>query len=228
MMMNHAKQRAARRAKNAGAIIFIVAMTLAVLASLGLYALSAASNEIRTSGYERQNTETQYLSEYAILGATQKLGPVEMKNTYDDSRKGAGATNVYNAASLPNHGCYALSGVGASTLYASTQYCKRIQDSQYAAGWANPPVVASTLTAPGSFGAALVYTDFSVEITDLRKGKQPPGNEAGCSIDFTATGVGRVFPGGAAHTWVEYGGVAVALSRAQISVSGINPCPAGN
>ena len=43
--------------------MFVVAMTIAVLASVGIYALAAAANEVRTSGNERQNTQTHYLAE---------------------------------------------------------------------------------------------------------------------------------------------------------------------
>ena len=53
--------------------MFIVAMTLAVLASVGVYALAAAANEVRTSGNERQNTQTHYLAEYGVLGAAHEM-----------------------------------------------------------------------------------------------------------------------------------------------------------
>ena len=55
--------------------MFIVAMTLAVLASLGLYALASASNEMKTSGFERQNAQTHYLSEYGVLGGADDMNP---------------------------------------------------------------------------------------------------------------------------------------------------------
>ena len=64
-----ARQRSARRKESGGAVIFIVAMTLAVLASLGMYALASATNEVKTAGYERQSAQSHYLSEYGILGA---------------------------------------------------------------------------------------------------------------------------------------------------------------
>ena len=51
MHLHQAKRNARRRATQSGAVVFIVAMTLAVLASLGLYALQSASAEVKTSGY---------------------------------------------------------------------------------------------------------------------------------------------------------------------------------
>jgi len=68
-----AKVRSSRRRDEAGAALFIVSMTLAVLASVGIYALAAASNEVRTSGYERQNTQTHYLASYGILGTAHEI-----------------------------------------------------------------------------------------------------------------------------------------------------------
>ncbi len=68
-----AKRRAALRRREGGAVMFVVAMTLAVLASVGIYALAAAATEVRTSGNERQNTQTHYLAEYGVLGAAREM-----------------------------------------------------------------------------------------------------------------------------------------------------------
>jgi hypothetical protein len=53
--------------------MFIVAMTVALLAAMGAYALNMASAEVRASGYLRQNTQTHYLSEWAVLGGAEAL-----------------------------------------------------------------------------------------------------------------------------------------------------------
>ena len=68
-----AKRRAALRRREDGAAMFIVAMTLAVLASVGVYALAAAATEVKTSGNERQNTQTHYLSQYGVLGVAHEM-----------------------------------------------------------------------------------------------------------------------------------------------------------
>jgi len=59
-----AKARAAHRPQESGAVMFIVTMILTVLASVGIYALAAATNEVTTSGSERQAAQTHYLAEY--------------------------------------------------------------------------------------------------------------------------------------------------------------------
>src|SRR5262249_41041231 len=66
-----AKRRAARRRTEDGAAMFVVAMTIAVLASVGVYALAAASTEVKMSGNERQSTQTHYLAEFGVLAAAQ-------------------------------------------------------------------------------------------------------------------------------------------------------------
>src|ERR1700728_3330974 len=69
----HAKQRSSRRRGSAGAAMFVVAMTMAVLVSVGVYALAASANETRTAGNERQSTQTHYLADYGIVGAAHEV-----------------------------------------------------------------------------------------------------------------------------------------------------------
>ena len=68
-----AKARTARRRREGGAIMFVVAMTTAVLASVGVFALAAAATEVRMSGNERQNTQTHYLAEYGVVGMAREM-----------------------------------------------------------------------------------------------------------------------------------------------------------
>ncbi len=70
-----AKTRAFRRATSAGGTMFVVAMTLAVLSTIGAWALQSAALEVRMAGYERQSTQTHYLAEYGVMAAMQDLSP---------------------------------------------------------------------------------------------------------------------------------------------------------
>ena len=71
---NDAPPAAGRRR---GAVMFVVAMTIAVLASVGMYALAAASSEVRTSGNERQNTQTHYLPSTACWATPRDDGQAQ-------------------------------------------------------------------------------------------------------------------------------------------------------
>src|SRR5438270_382285 len=42
---------------------------------LSAFALQASSMEIKTAGYERQSSQTHYLSEYGVLAAMQNMTP---------------------------------------------------------------------------------------------------------------------------------------------------------
>ncbi|CAN5917725.1 hypothetical protein BH11MYX4_BH11MYX4_13540 [soil metagenome] len=46
--------RARARRRNAGAVMFIVAVTLGLLAVMGVYGLSATSADIRSAGHMRE------------------------------------------------------------------------------------------------------------------------------------------------------------------------------
>ena len=59
--------------------MFLVTMTLAVLASVGLYALAATTSEVTASGSERQATQTHYLAQYGVLGASHELAASKAK-----------------------------------------------------------------------------------------------------------------------------------------------------
>src|SRR5580704_882781 len=74
-----AKRRASRRRTSAGGTMFVVAMTLAVLSTIGAWALQSAALEVRMAGYERQNTQTHYLAEYGVLAAMQDLQAPQLK-----------------------------------------------------------------------------------------------------------------------------------------------------
>lgn len=67
----HAKRRTQER----GAIIFIVAMTLSLLAAMGVYALTNTTSEVRTAGYQRQAVQAHYVSNLATGAAVDVFTP---------------------------------------------------------------------------------------------------------------------------------------------------------
>lgn len=168
--------------------MFIVAMTLAVLASLGLYALQSASTEVKTSGYGRQNAQSHYLSEYGIAAGSTAMGGTTgqlylgmMKNTTQRD------TN-----------CTSLLGtdVNASNL---SKACRRMGAAELAGAWGTgiKPIESTAGTVAGSLGNNMMTGDFFVEITD----PAPSGNMWGidtrlglCFTQFTMTAVGITRP----------------------------------
>ncbi len=184
-----AKRRATRR-RERGAALFVVSMALTVLASVGIYALAAASNEVRTSGYERQSSQSHYLATYGILGTAHEISSTKAQ--------------FYASLMLSNRDtCAALANVPPN-LDASLLACRRFGASELGAPWAvNPPITPYAGTAPfqpnvapGSLGQTPTVGDFFVELTEPTQA--PPPARYGLNLNFcflqltvTANGITR-------------------------------------
>jgi hypothetical protein len=222
-----AKARSSRRHTEAGAVMFIVAMTTAVLASVGVYALAAASNEVRTSGNERQNTQTHYLSEYGVLGITHEMI--------------SGKAQFYLGLMLsqPDNPCVSLPGV-PSTASPVTRACRRLGSAELGQQWSGAITVPfgngtttpayQTGIAPGSFGPIPMYGDFFVELTEPTQAQAPARYATDlhfCFIEMTATSSGITQPivitGTDLHTGA-YANEGIEVQRARI-IAGPVQCP---
>jgi hypothetical protein len=176
-----AKSRAARRRRQSGAVMFLVTMTLAVLASVGLYALAAATSEVQASGSERQATQTHYLSEYAVVAGMQLMT--------------AGRAQSYlNVMTVnPDTGCMSLPQVTATTQPDNIlRACTHVVDTELAKsdGWTGSIYVDA--------GAPAAPTpQFLVEFTGLSKASSPPRYALDlhiCFVGMTASAYGTTLP----------------------------------
>ena len=59
--------RARRRAESDGAVLFIVAMTLGLLAAIGVYGMSATALDLRAAGHTRETMQNQHIAEHAMI-----------------------------------------------------------------------------------------------------------------------------------------------------------------
>jgi hypothetical protein len=224
-----AKRRAALRRRDEGAVMFIVAMTIAVLASVGVYALAAAATEVRTSGNERQNTQTHYLSEYGVLGAAREM---------------VGATALFTVKAMKSTtfqdtNCVSLQGV-PSTAPALSLACRRLGAEELGAAWTQPQVVTPyggdtaqpyAAPVPGTFGLTPMHGDFFVELTEPMQLSAPARystNADACFAQITVTSVGFTqpfYPGVANATTSQFGGEGVETQRARLVAGPLIPCP---
>jgi hypothetical protein len=215
--LRQAKRRAARRRREDGAAMFVVAMMVAVLASLGVFALAAAATEVRMSGNERQNTQTHYLAEYGILAGVRDLRPttidseVKMMAQYADT-------------------CLALASV-PKTAPPTSLMCRRKGSQTYAQQYnAGPNAIDaynqapySPGVAPGSLGAVPMKGDFFVEETDVSDAepKMSSGNRCTKIIALTSYGMTQAaYPGMAANETAVYGSEGIEIQRAYVEVPG--------
>jgi hypothetical protein len=220
-----AKRRRRRIRREQGAAMFVVSMTIVALASVGLYALAAAQNEIRTSGNERQSTQTHYLSEYGVIGVTH-----EMVATKAQLYLGL----MLNASTIDSP-CVSLPSV-PNTASILTRACRRIGSQELGAGWAIPATSPYTGTVPyapntnpGSLGPAPMNADFFVELTDPNETTTPPRYSTDlhfCFVQLTATSNGitqPLFPSASNPTGT-FGAQGVEMQRARI-LAGPVQCP---
>jgi hypothetical protein len=180
--------------------MFIVAMTIAVIGAMGIYALQIASTEIKTAGFVRQQLQTAAISEYGVGVSTQAL-----------------AVNPQIYASImvqqPDTGCYSLFGVQSqSSVTAQANACHRAGSPELG-GQIVPvgtlpvtlmsygvPQVPVTTYAGGSDGTRgplglPTLPDFFVEVTDPTQRQPPPGYSTNstatvCFLEASAAAVG--------------------------------------
>jgi hypothetical protein len=189
-----AKRRQGRRQGEAGAALFVVSMTLAVLASVGIYAMAAASNEVKTSGYERQGTQTHYLASYGTLGTAHEIAST--KAQFYMGLMLSPTTRDVCPGSLP---------LPSTVTAAQSLACRRLGVTELSINW---PGVAVTDAYPGtvpfqagqnpgSFGPTPTQGDFFVEVTEPTQA-QPPAryglNLNFCFIQMTVTANGITRP----------------------------------
>ena len=225
-----AKQRARWRHRQGGAAMFIVAMTLAVLASVGIYALAAAASEVRTSGNERQNTQTHYLAEFGILGTADQISTTKAQ------------WYLGLMLSKPDTPCRALPNVlptNTPTPDPMSLACRRLGSSELGQQWLTSPnnivpyggtTAFAQSTNPGSLGPIPMTGDFFVELTDPAQANSPPRYALDlnfCFIGLTVSSTGITQPQYLNPTDPDkamYAGEGLEVQRARIIVGPIQ-CP---
>ncbi len=184
-----------RRRRSRGAVVFIVATTLALLALMGVYAVSGAATELRASGYTRQATQAHYLSEYAM---TATANHVNSSNAdYVVRTLLLGQTATPDCISVPTY--TTAPGLTTSPL---ARACWRFSQGELEQTWAGKPLLTpQSLGQPGvSMMQGTVFAEFSNPVLT-----QPPpgfGTTGSGNLSFarvTVTTGGSVRPAGNAQ-----------------------------
>lgn len=218
-----ARLRARARRDRGGAVIFIVAMTLAVLAAMGVYALRASSLEMRASGFGRQNAQAHYLSEYGVVAAAETVNSdtadLHLGLMINASRRDT------NCISLPN---VDLTDVNVAL---TAKACRRMGAAEIAQQFVtgNQQAFAST----NQFGPFPLTGDFFVELTDPFQQQPPEGYGLDLGMCFTsmtvaAFGVAQPQAPGGADAGTPgtsyYSNVGLELARSRITAGPIRRC----
>lgn len=145
-----AARRALRRRKEGGAALFVVAVTLALLATMGVYGLSATSLDVRAAGHNREAMVGQNVAQHSLLLTAETFSPSKAQgivngmygpnrtNDCKTSRKYSGTTTKYNnaeactrlnmtrlqALSIGPSSALGPTGSGASYIFQSDSFGK--------------------------------------------------------------------------------------------------------
>jgi Tfp pilus assembly protein PilX len=171
------KARARRRQRNEGAIIFIVAMTLALLASLGAYALTNTTSEIRTSGYQRQATQAHYMADLAT-GAGVDVFSAENASYIDNQMR----------TTTPATPCVSVPPPGATNVSEITKRCVKFHPKYIERNWNG--VAAAP---PDALGLSAATGNFRVEVSESINSGVRAGydtNNAKCFYRYTVSSYG--------------------------------------
>ncbi len=191
------RRRIAKRRDERGAAIFVVVLVLTMLTGIGVFAMRAASLAESASGYDRQNTQNHYVSEYGLFGAVAELS--------------SGRRNIYyDRIMAGKEKCLATKGMTSTT---GIFHCAPIETGEVQAAVTSnfsgrplfePATTSSGTVTPGSLGPAGLDGDFRVEMSDPGPVGMPvagtqQGGQQGTSWRYqqvTLTSVGQVRPAG--------------------------------
>lgn len=185
-----ARRRARLRRTSGGAAIFIVAVTLGVLAAMGVYALSATTNEIKAAGHLREGMHGQRTAEFAVMAAAETLTPAVAGALIAKSRS-------YDSANGRDVDCRSSKKATTDQKYRDAEACIRLTEEQMKtiAAQINPMVAPATALCAncpffwggptGSFGPSANKPFLRVEITNPIDVPPPPGMGLDGSWTFT-------------------------------------------
>lgn len=181
--MKRMYRRHRARIDQRGAILFVVAMTLTLLGAIGIYALGAATSEIRTSGYARASAQTHYISEYGTVAMLDAFSPANA--SYFDAQMllPASATDP----------CLSAVSAHASSVTAIAKRCAKVPQGYFQNAWKDgSKVLHDDSLSPV---AGRVSARFTSELTDPITGGFQPGfdvNNGKCFRRYTITTYGQL------------------------------------
>lgn len=169
-----ARARARRRGREAGATMFIVATTLALLGAMGVYALNATQTETRSVGYVRQAAQAEHIAMTALTLSAERIRP----------------DTVAIVKAYANNPLYQDKNCRTAIPYVAGQDNPGMRCWRFNPGELQRQLGPSvTVFTPESFshlGTPGVQADFSAEITNFR-------DSAGTTTGFaTVNGTGIV------------------------------------
>jgi len=215
-----ALRRARARRRNAGAVMFIVVVTLGLLAAMGVYGLSAASADVKASGHLREALQAQKAGEHVLTLTAETLNPQNVSPIIGQMATLGRTQNCKTASALP---------VGATSVPPAAACLRLTEASMRAASgivnpWAagtNPADLDSTFAAD-SFGAVKSAPKVTVELSDPFDVQRPGFDPSMRFTQVTAT----VFVEVRSTVDLTAPPQAIVTGRGRLTVGPIGPPPA--
>ncbi len=175
----------ARRRKERGAALFVVTAMLAVLASLGTFAVASVLSDMRTGASLRQRAQARFVGDFALASALAALRP---DNAYLVVAPMLDTTRTDHRDSANR--CFSLAGVPFdSSASPLSRACARRYVSDY--------LTSSQQSAlGGAFGDGIGW-DYLVEITEPTQLQGSVGASSSvpvCDLSLTVSAYGRTGP----------------------------------
>ncbi len=189
-----ALRRARARRKSAGAAMFIVAITLGLLAAMGVYGLAATASDVRAAGHVREAAQAQHAAELAIIEAAQTIGPgtasTIVRAMQASSTFGGRTTNCKSAKPLSTDALAAATArVAEACMVLSPTEMRVIAQNQ---NWnaSDSPVGGTVPFSPTAFGQVALTPYVRIELTnpidwDIPSGFQVSGGSGARRPIFT-------------------------------------------
>lgn len=155
-------RRARARRTSAGAAIFIVAVTLGLLAVMGVYGLTATAADVKSAGHMREALQAQKASELALMMTAEAFNPREASGIISDMGVTGRRTPNDNGNPLSPTNCKtAIPWPATATDPPPAAQCVRLQWD----GPSQPPPIRNdfaTRALPINPYVATVFTPYDV------------------------------------------------------------------
>jgi hypothetical protein len=179
--------RARARRKSAGAAMFIVAVTLGLLAAMGVYGLSATAVDVRSAGHLRQSAQAQSAAEHVLMLTADTFTPGTTGELVKAMQSGQNAGIDIQSTKCSTSNPY---NVATNDLYRAAQAClswnmKEMENIAKSVNvWTLDATTNSTFT-PESFGAVPNKPFLHVEVTNPVDIPPPAGTSLNDRFTFT-------------------------------------------
>jgi hypothetical protein len=190
--------RARTRAKSAGAAMFIVAITLAMLAAMGVYGLSATAIDVRAAGHLRESVQAQSAAEHAVMLTAESFTPGTAGELVRAMQSGKEGSAAVQATTCKTSNAFDAAGE-TNSEYRAAQACLSLNVAQMQSLSTNinpwTTVVSGSGVEATTFGADSLgpianKPYMRIEVTNPVDIAPPPGtalNDRSAYTEVTAT-----------------------------------------